>query len=339
MTFLKRLYDLDIANLTSTSSSNKGFNIVNNNTQSSYYFMNRLEVENTYNVYTENITGNFVFFLPVENLSEGNKIEINVFGSKKSLLVAGTGSTTGAQASMYNDSDINLESNSRTEFIYDSETNKWYYNVSTNQTYEYEEINLSDTSLTQSLSIVDTSKIYLINNSGTQEKSIYIRKNNSETNVGVKFITSGEMTSNINIYHNSTSKLLRTLTKTNEICELYSYYDEVNQLHDFRVISYDKENLQQPTQLENKSASFTADVDMYYSIDTSTATGDISVVMPIASNNERITFKINDVASQSIVISTSTGDTIEGEVSLALENPYQSVTLVYNEANTNWEII
>lgn len=346
MTFLKRLYELDTTSITSSSSSNsnRGFNIINSDAQSLYYFMNRLQIDNTYNVYTQNISSNIIFFLPIENISEGDKITINVFGNKKSLLAAGTGSTTGSQASMYGTvANINLESNSSTEFIYDSETNMWYYNVKTNQTYQYEEINLSDTSLLQSLSIVDSSKIFLINNTGTQEKTIYITKNNSETNVGVKFITNGEMTSDVKIYHGNTNKLFKVLTKSNEICELYSYYDEANQLHDFRIVSYSdyEEKLQQEALLQNKSSSFDAEVGMYYSIETDSAGGNISVIMPLASNNERVTFKINDSAlNNSVIIAGgSIIDTIEGGATLTLDKPYQSATLVYNSAKTNWEII
>jgi hypothetical protein len=102
-----------------------------------------------------------------------------------------------------------------------------------------------------------------------------------------------------------------------------------------------KEKLQQEALFQNKSASFNAEVGMYYSIETGAAVGNISVTMPLASNNERVTFKINDSAlNNSVIIAGgSIIDTIEGEATLTLDNPYQSVTLVYNLSKTNWEII
>lgn len=100
------------------------------------------------------------------------------------------------------------------------------------------------------------------------------------------------------------------------------------------------ESLQQISLFQNKSDSFDAEVGMYYSIETAAASGNISVILPLAQNNERLTFKINDSAKNSVIIAGgSINDMIEGEDTLTLDNPYQSVTLVYNSTKTNWEII
>jgi hypothetical protein len=88
---------------------------------------------------------------------------------------------------------------------------------------------------------------------------------------------------------------------------------------------------------ESKSASFTAEASRHYSL--STSGGAVTATLPARSSLDLgavVRFKLYD-ATNTLTLTPTGADTVDGETSYLMSNTKQSVTLINGAAD--WEIV
>jgi hypothetical protein len=389
MTFLKRLYDLDVANLTSTSSSsptgsanlpivvldqpenfllplnNNDVNVFPRLEVNKYYIVKYKDAVNNYNEQNKTNYNKPILATP-ENPEDGDTIVIKLEDDASPYYI---GKTSYLQVSKFSgtytfetepDDIIDMFRKETLTLKFSASEDQW----KVSRVYEEENsiVNFSfyeswvakgSTSLTSSTMydvVPNTTYLLDTNTNGENITSMRLTLPTSEFGFGSIYgfkkgdtiaFKLDEMNVPVAIYAASDYNFEGGAT----FYALDKPYQFVkfafNGIEWVVIDSNYKEKLQQEGLLQNKSDSFDAEIGMYYSISTENSTGNIAVTMPLASNNERVTFKINDaVLKNSVIIAGgSILDTIEGDATLTLNEPHQSVTLVYNSEKTNWEII
>lgn len=89
---------------------------------------------------------------------------------------------------------------------------------------------------------------------------------------------------------------------------------------------------------EITSTSATTDGSGYYLVDTDTAGGEVTLTLASADAVEGREVNIKRDGSHDVVIETGSTETIDGETNARLTQAGEAVTLVFNNADSDWEV-
>jgi hypothetical protein len=92
--------------------------------------------------------------------------------------------------------------------------------------------------------------------------------------------------------------------------------------------------------VEFKTASFTAVAGKKYKIDTTTATGDVTVTLPAGSDGNNIAIQDtgHNASVNNIIINPNGAETIDGTTTFVIDQNEGDVDLGYKASGTNWEV-
>ena len=89
---------------------------------------------------------------------------------------------------------------------------------------------------------------------------------------------------------------------------------------------------------EITSTTATTDGSAYYLVDSDAAGAEVTVTLASADAEEGREINIKRDGVYDVTINTESTETIDGSNSIVLNQDQQSVTLVYNSADSDWEV-